>query len=92
MNCSIRQMGLGTCSRLQKKHERLWAREVIEVRYLLLVMNKIGASDVTNPENVIKFHGIVVHRLLTEDDVDEMRFRGSSDRAPFVPGGTPSGS
>lgn len=59
-------MGLESSRRLQTKHECVWADEIIEPQYRLLVSNEIRAFQATNPGTVVTFHGIVFHNLLTE--------------------------
>lgn len=88
----IRQMELGTSRRLQTRYERLWADQVVELQIRLLVMNETQAFDATNPNNIVRFHGIVMHRLLTEEELDDLHLRGTGERAPFVAGGVASSS
>lgn len=78
----------GSSRRLQMKHQRLWADEVIGLQYPLLALNEIRALQATNQDNVVKFHGIVVHHPLENKELDDLRMPASSNRAPFVPGGT----
>lgn len=82
----IRQMGMGSGRWLSTKHERLWADEVIELQYRLLVMNEIRAFQETDPRTVVTLHSTRVHLLLTEQELDDIPTRGSSDCAPFAPG------
>lgn len=53
-------------------------------------MNEIRSFQATDLNNVVKFHGIMVDLLLSERELDHLRSCGTSKRAPFVPGGTPS--
>lgn len=82
-------MGLGTSRRLQRKHERLWVDEVVKLHYMLLGTNELRSFQATDPNNIVKFHGILVDRLLSDRVLDDLRNHGNSKRAPNVPGGTP---
>lgn len=62
----IPQLGQRAPRRLQTKHERLWAEEVVEFQYRLLVINEVSAFQPTDQNTVLSFHCIKVHRLLTE--------------------------
>lgn len=55
--------GQGSYRRLQTKYVRLRVDKVIEYQYRIIFMNKIWAFNVTNPDNVVKFHGTVVYLL-----------------------------
>lgn len=59
-------------------------------KYWLLVINAVSTFQATDPETVVFFHGIRVHRLLSEAELDDLRARGTGNRAPFVPAGTPT--
>lgn len=83
-------MGMGTSFRIETRHERFWADEVVQLQYRPLVMNEIRAFQATEPKNVVKFHGISVDHILSERELDHLCARVKSKRASFVPGGTPS--
>lgn len=44
----------------------------------VFLMNLITASDLDNPDNDIRFHGINVHRLLTDIEQDDLRMCANS--------------
>lgn len=81
-------MSMGAARRLQVRHERLWADEAVELQFRLPFMNGILAFQATDPDTFPNFNGIVISHLLRHWQLDEMRTRGTGQRAPFVPAGT----
>lgn len=65
---------------------------VVGLHYRLLVMNSIRAFQALDDGNVVKFRGIVVQRLLSDSELDQMRNCGTGERRVFLAAGTPSGS
>lgn len=53
-------------------------------QYLLLMTNGTKKFQVTDLHVVEKLHGIKVHCLLRENDLNDLRDRWTGDRAHFV--------
>lgn len=71
---------MGNSRGLQRRHEKLWADEVVDLQYRLLLTNEI--ADMDPPTNYKpSFHGIHVCRLLKAEELDELCGRGSSNRS-----------
>lgn len=83
---------MGTLHRLQKKHERIWEDEVDELLFQLLAVHGIRGYQDTDPENVVKFYGIKIHRLLKDKGIDDLLNLGSTNCYSMVLIGTPGTS
>lgn len=79
---------MGTFHGLQTKHKHLWEDEVAGFKFFLLVINGIRVYHATDPSIVAVFHVIVVHLLLTDKEIDDLRNRASTKRSSKGPGGT----
>lgn len=69
--------GTWCVSSLSTGYERLWADEVVELHYRLVLMNEDTNFDRVNTSDRLFFHGIRVSRLLSASELDELRLRGS---------------
>lgn len=72
--------------RLHEENERFWAPECLELYNHLLIMNNILSLKADDTNNAISFLGISVKRLLSNEELDDLRCRGAIETAPFVPG------
>lgn len=61
--------------RVKKRHDRLWAQETIALYRRLYVMNSIRLMAVDDRNNEVKFHGLSVFRLLTIEELEDLRVR-----------------
>lgn len=50
----------------------------MKLQQRLMLMNGITAFDATMSVNIVRFHGIMVHRLLTKVELDKLRAGGKS--------------
>lgn len=77
MKSKIRHIAQGNSRRLHCRHDRLWAEEYVSLHRRRLVMNRIRVLDADNLESIVRFRGVRVYRLLLDDELHEMRIRGS---------------
>lgn len=61
-------------------HEKLLAKEYIDLQDHLYVTSDIRSFDATSPECEIRFHGVAVHQLLNGGELRDLH--ASSIRAP----------
>lgn len=80
---------MGSGSRLQNKHVKLWAYLSVELHYHLLGMNSIRGFQATDHEKVVKFRVSVIQSLLSDTVLNKMRACETGERATFVSGQMP---
>lgn len=88
----IRQIAMGNSHFLQERHEKLWANEVVDLPYCIVLMNEITGFDPGHSSNTLSFHGILVSLLLTADELDDLRAHVSSDRSTYTADGSADSS
>lgn len=81
-------MSTGTTRKLQIRHEKLWADEVVQLIYWLLDVNGICSFQNTDPDTVPKVHCILIRNLLCDWELDEMHIHGTGHSSSLVPVGT----
>lgn len=55
--------------RLDPRHRRMWADEVVDLIYRLIVINKLEANEATTTHNIVRFHGLIINKRLPEEEL-----------------------
>lgn len=79
------QTGKGTTRRLQVKHEKIWADEVVDLQFRLFVLHGYRSIHDVEPNTDFTLHVIVVHRMLSDLELDDMHSRGTGQRSSYAP-------